>query len=115
MIWPTKIIIYGGKDGGKYDTAAKLLHDNPFLSQPAIITNPSSMKEFLSKPFPTVGIINATCSNHIVRKCPELKFGNVIFLADPLEIDTHASPPADLSPAYLAACKSWRQANGRSY
>lgn len=83
----TKIVIYGSKDGGKYVAALKLCQDNPFLSEPFMITDTKRMKDFLTTPTLSLGIIAAPSVPHILNKCRGLNMGGVLFLADPSEVE----------------------------
>lgn len=82
----TKIIIYGSKDGGKYVSAIKIMQDNPFITEPFMITDVKRMAEFISTPTLCLGIINAPSVAHILKRCGKLNMGGVLFLADPVEV-----------------------------
>lgn len=82
-----KIIVYGRYQSGKYALALQLMHDNPFLGEPAIINNTHDMKRFLASHRSSVGIVYASNVNMIMGKSRAEKFGSVLFVAAPGEID----------------------------
>lgn len=82
-----KIIVYGRYQSGKYALALQLMHDNPFLGEPVIINNPHDMKRFLASHRSSVGIVYASNVHSIMGKSSAEKFGSVLFVAAPGEIN----------------------------
>lgn len=107
-----KIIIYGAANNGKHVLAVQIILDNPYLSEPAFITTPKTMRDFLNSPIQSLGIISSTCVNHVMNKCKDMNFGNVLFISDPTII---IDPPATDNKLWDDASHSWRQSKGLTY
>lgn len=82
-----KIVVYGRFESGKYALAMQLVRDNPFLGQPVIITDVAGMRRFLSSPESAVGIVYAETVRLIMSRYSKEKFGTVLFVAAPGEIE----------------------------
>ena len=94
-----KIIVYGRYQSGKYALALQLVLDNPFLGDPVVINDTAEMKRFLASHKSSVGIVYASSVHLIMGKSSDEKFGSVLFVAAPGEIDGAAEAQAREAPA----------------
>ena len=94
-----KIIVYGRYQSGKYALALQLVLDNPFLGDPVVINDAKDMKRFLASHNSSVGIVYASSVHLIMGKSIEEKFGSVLFVAAPGEIDVTEEAQAQEAPA----------------
>lgn len=97
-----KIIVYGRYQSGKYALALQLVGDNPFLGEPVVINNTHDMKRFLASHRSSVGIVYASNVHLIMGKNSEEKFGSVLFVAAPGEIDVIEKTQTAESPRLLS-------------
>jgi hypothetical protein len=82
-----KIIIYGRFESGKYALALHLVQDNPMLARTVVISDAGGMRRFLASPDSSVGIVYAESVRSIMSNYKQSKFGSVLFIAAPGEMD----------------------------
>lgn len=82
--------MYGGRESGKYALALQLLQDNPFLGEPVLLEDPAAMKKFLATPRANMGIVVSSSVQLIMNKSSDEKFGSVLFIPAPGEIEEPA-------------------------
>lgn len=95
-----KIIVYGRYHSGKYALALQLVRDNPFLGEPVVLNDTADMTRFLASQKSSVGIVYASSVLWIMGQCREAKFGSVLFVAAPGEIDGTKEAQAREAPAW---------------